>query len=349
MGDANMHRTVVEPIHCIALAFLISGCNGSNSNELTSEQSRSLEDKATPKTSAASEELPSRTNAKEPQSLSDGVAATSRQPNEVPLEDWVREDSFCRDVVVGLALREFLATTTGAKEDQSQSRPEHAYRVYRESQFMYEFLDGRLFAMRYLIPRSTSSAEASVEPYHKAFGRPTSTSTPSEFRELGATRFISWTLPSLNLRVNFAYLPSEHEVADVALFGQFINIDQAKAMLRRTQSSAFADHDETGVQSQSEQSRAEQELQEQIDDPKWGLVAAKIDDLCKGQLTPNEIWIHILKTVSLAEQDRASPSFTLTLLQKAERQAADAGLSPVFAVTSCQQSLAFGSSLNNQR
>jgi len=141
---------------------------------------------------------------------------------------FLEQDSSCREVLNGRSLADFLTEFTGATRDHEQSRHAIQYVVYRQSMFMYEFLDEKLFAIRFVVPRSRKSADDWIAPYQKAFGPPTTTQTPDDFQDVKVSRFQSWDLPRHNLRVNFADLPASFGEADLDLFGQFINLERAK-------------------------------------------------------------------------------------------------------------------------
>ncbi|MDB5335839.1 MAG: hypothetical protein JWN70_1458, partial [Planctomycetaceae bacterium] len=158
----------------------------------------------------------------------------------VGVKEFLRRDSFCRDVLSGMAISDFLSETPTAMKDAEQSRPDIRYTVYRESMFMYEFLDGKLFAIRYTVPRSAKSASDWIAPYRKAFGPPTNTIMPDDFQKMKASKFLSWDLPQHKLRINFADLPASFGEADLDLFGQFINLETAKEFLTRRSSSGIS-------------------------------------------------------------------------------------------------------------
>jgi hypothetical protein len=258
------------------------------------------------------------------------------------IEEFLQRDSFCRDVLQSQPLTNFLTDTLTATKDQTQSRPAIRYAVYRESMFMYEFLDEELFAIRCVVPRTVESAAKWIEPYQKVFGAPTNTLMPQEFREAKASKFISWDLPQHNLRVNFAFLPPSTEGAELDLFSQFINLKRAKECLARRSQLVLPPGDAKKANSGKAISVAQREIEEQIADDKWGKVAATVNRLCAGQLSDEEIHIQILKTINLARMGHFSPEITLQLLKQAESSAAKQMLNSVFAVKVCQQSLAFG-------
>ncbi len=163
-------------------------------------------------------------------------AETSARVDAASIETFLRQDSVCRQVLERRSLADFLTEHKTAEKDNEQSRAGIKYVVYRDSMFMYEFLDEKLFAIRFVVPRSSKSAADWVAPYLKAFGPPTNTKVPDEFREAKPSRFLSWDLPHHNLRVNFAYLPASFVEADLDLFGQFINRESAQEYLKRSTS-----------------------------------------------------------------------------------------------------------------
>ena len=266
--------------------------------------------------------------------------------NTVAVETFLHENTFCRDVLEGLPLADFLTEYVTATQDREQSLADIGYVAYRDSMFMYEFLDKRLYAIRYVVPRSTESAEQWIEPFRDAFGPPTNTLMPADFRQMQASRFVSWDLPEHNLRIHFAYLPASFAEADLDLFGQFINIDRARESLTRMAQVASKAARAEKEQSPAETSIHQRVIQEQIADPEWGRVAATVNRLCAGRLPENEVHIQILKTIRLAQDGHFSPETTLRMLQQAEISGTRLNLSPVIAVQSCQQSLAFGAAAN---
>jgi len=151
----------------------------------------------------------------------------------VAVKSFLQKDSFCRDVLNRLSLTEFLKSYPSAQKDTTQSLTSINYAVYLDSMFMYEFLDGELFTIRYVVPRSAESATRWIAPYREALGPPTNTVMPDEFREINASRFQSWDLPERNLRIHFAYLPPSFAEADLDLFGQFINRELTQQYLAR--------------------------------------------------------------------------------------------------------------------
>jgi len=258
------------------------------------------------------------------------------------VETFLHENTFCRDVLEGLSLANFLTEYITATQDRDQSLAEIGYVVYRDSMFMYEFLDKKLYAIRYVVLRSAESAEQWIEPFRNAFGSPTNTVMPADFRQMQASRFVSWDLPEHNLRINFAYLPASFAEADLDLFGQFINMDRARESLTRMAQVASKRARAEKLQRPAETSIPQRAIQEQIADPEWGRVAAMVNRLCAGQLPENEVHVQILKTIRLAQTGHFSPELTLRMLQQAEVSGIRLSLSPVIAVQSCQQSLAFG-------
>lgn len=74
----------------------------------------------------------------------------------------------------------------------------------------------------------------------------------------------------------------------------------------------------------------------------WEPVAAKIRQLCQGQLPGDQIEQEVHQTIYLAQTGDFQPAFVMQMLQQGEAQAFQMQLSPVLVVTSCRQSLAFG-------
>lgn len=254
------------------------------------------------------------------------------------------QDSCCRDVLTELSLSDFLKESPSATKDEDQSRAEIGYAVYQDSMFMYEFLDGGLFAIRYIIPKSAESASQTIAEFQEALGPPTNTDLPSDFRQLHASRFLSWDLPEHNLRINFAYFAASFAEADLDLFGQFINFKKAQEYLRRT----IAHPRASNRSPEGTPSLDQRALQSRIDDPQWGRVAATVHRLCAGQLPDYEIPAQVLKTTHLAQAGHFSVEFTLQALLEAEILARQRQLPPAFAVQVCQQSLAFGGAAADQ-
>lgn len=164
----------------------------------------------------------------------------NKEPQDTPAPDdadsvkrFLGKDPVCREVLERRSLADFLKEYPTAKKDNMQSVPAIKYAVYRESTYMYEFLDDKLFAVRFLVPRSFKSADEWTAPYHKSLGQPTNMTMPKDFREMKATKFVSWDLPKHNVRINFAHLPASLQEADLDLFGQVINLDAALEYLGR--------------------------------------------------------------------------------------------------------------------
>lgn len=166
--------------------------------------------------------------------------ATSAPTEADGIAAFLAENSFCSEVLNGRPLADFLTKFPMATMDREQSRHDFQYVVYREGMFMYEFLDEKLFGIRFVIPRSAKSAEDWIAPYLTALGPPTNTKMPEDFREAKASRFRSWDLPRHNLRINLVDLPASFGEADLDLFGQFINWERAQEYLRRSAASGPA-------------------------------------------------------------------------------------------------------------
>lgn len=144
--------------------------------------------------------------------------------------------SFCRDVLCGMSLREFLKTIPEAKENHSQSRLKIGYRAYNEFWFLYEFLDGELISIRGFMPRSHESAAEWIDPYVEAFGSPPRTVIPADYRQQDATRYMAWLLPDHNLGVRFVFLPAQSPT-DLNLFVQYMNLEKWEDLLQRLKNS----------------------------------------------------------------------------------------------------------------
>lgn len=268
--------------------------------------------------------------------------------DEAAVKDFLQRDEFCHDVLSGQSLTDFLAETLSAIKDVAQSRPGIRYAEYRDSEFTYQFLDEKLFAIRYVVPRSTESAADSIAPYRKAFGPPTDTMMPPDFRDSKASQFLSWDLPQHNLRVNFAHLPASLREADLDLFGQFINLTTAKEFLTCRARMASNSPDGNKGEASPKISVARRAIEEQIANPEWGTVAATVNRLCAAQVRDEEIHVQVLKTIKLARTGNLSPEFTLQALLQAEASAAQLRLSSVSAVQACQQSLAIAAAPADQ-
>lgn len=284
----------------------------------------------------------------ESQQISIAPASTETQERDSALtevssiEAFIDENSFCRDVVSGLSLTQFLSSKMGAKEDLSQSRPEIGYRVFDESWFRYEFLDNRLTSIRHVVPRSNQGAEEWIAPYYAAFGTPSPSDMPRSFVEQNAWRYTLWTLPAQNIAVAFAFMPSTRQEEDVRLFGRYINIRRSEDLLNRIEQQSLEPDRDSMFPSRP---RPDHEIERLIQDPEWGEVVARIQTLCEGEFTPEKILEQALAIKDLARKGGFSPAFTLRLLREAETRGAKLGLSPVFAVTNCRSSLAFGAGL----
>ena len=164
-----------------------------------------------------------------------GHAANTSSPNsETEVLRFLKTDSFCRDVHDRMALTDFLAEHLSAAKDTAQSRSDIGYLVYQESLFLYEFLDERLFAIRYVLPKTNASAGNAIAAYEAALGAPTDTEIPADFRPFGTTKFFSWDLLEHNLRINFAHVPSRFADVEVELFGQFFNRKGMQEFLTRS-------------------------------------------------------------------------------------------------------------------
>ena len=216
-----MHQVLSKSILVLAALCLTVGCSKKATDPMTPIQQDAS---ATPQPQRPSPPEKTPTPAKP------GVAD---QTNVVAVKSFLHKDSFCRDVLNRLSLAEFLKTYPSAQKDTTQSLTSINYAVYLDSMFMYEFLDGELFVIRYVVPRSAESATKWIAPYREALGPPTNTMMPDEFREMNASKFLSWDLPEHNLRINFAYLPPSFAEADLDLFGQFINWELAQQYLAR--------------------------------------------------------------------------------------------------------------------
>lgn len=219
------------------------------------------------------------------------------------IETFLEQNSFCSEVLKRRSLADFLTAYKTAEKDNEQSHAGIKYVVYRDRRFMYEFLDEELFAIRFVIPRSSKSAADTVAPYLKAFGPPTNTQVPDDFREAKASRFLSWDLPRHNLRVNFAYLPASFGEADLDLFGQFINVESAQDYLTR--------HTPSGISPDAPVSMPSRSLQ-----LAFGL-ASKQDE--RDPLVM-ELWTGIGKRCAQSEDVEAT-GHVLKLLEKKEENA----------------------------
>ena len=268
-----------------------------------------------------------------------------------PVTMFLMQDVIVRDILAERPLVDFLAETLTAKKDKELSRPDFRYAVYRESDVVYEFLDEKLFAVRYVVPDSRQSADNKIAPYLKALGDTTNKEIPQDLREAKATKFLSWDLPTHKLRISFAYLPTRKADADLQFFGQVFNRDLAEEFLTRRSQTASVSVDTVGKATDRSRSKSifRQRIKELIADSEWGKVAATVDRLCAGNLTDEETHIQILKTLNLARGGNFSPKFTLQALQQAEASAVKNQLSPVQAVRACQQSLAFGAAAADQK
>ena len=270
-----------------------------------------------------------------------GSAEPESNSGEDKLSRFLQEDTFCRDILAKKTVESFLAETPTAKLDVAQSRADIKYAVYMESIFMYQFLDGQLFGIRYVIPRTAFSVREWIQPYQDALGEPSSTTPPDEFRKMGAYEFAQWDLPQHKLRVIFGVLRSRTAGADVDLVGVHLDTDVSREFLNRvSQSSALPVEDRKQI-AVTRKATADPELQELLDDAEWGAVAAKINSLCESQISSQEIQSHIFQTIIVARRGQYSPDLVLKLLRSAETEAIQHQLSPVFAVRSTQQSMAF--------
>lgn len=261
---------------------------------------------------------------------------------------FLTQDVLARDILAERSLVDFLAETLTAKKDNELSRPDFGYAVYRESEFVYEFLDEKLFAIRYVVSLSSQSAENKIAPYFRACGAPTNKGMPRELRAAMASHFWSWDLPRHNLHINFAHLSARKVDADIEFFGQFLNRDLAAEFLKRRSQATSVDTIGKATNHGRSKSIYRQRIEELSADSEWGKVAAMVDRLCSGSLTDEETHIQILKTINLARDGHFSPKFTLQALQQAEASAVKNQLSPVQAVRACQQSLAFGAAAADQ-
>ncbi len=261
---------------------------------------------------------------------------------------FLTQDVLARDILAERFLVDFLAETLTAKKDNELSRPDFGYAVYRESVFVYEFLDEKQFGVRYVMPLSRGSADNQIAPYLKALSEPTNKAMPQNLREAKVTNFLSWDLPTHNLLLNFAYLPTRHADADLELFGQVFHRDLLTEFMARRSRAAAVNTTGKNDDRNSSQLIYRRRIEELSADSDWGKVAAMVDRLCSGSLTDEETHIQILKTINLARDGRFSPKFTLLALQQAEVSAVKQQLSPLQAVRACQQSLAFGAAAADQ-
>jgi hypothetical protein len=265
-----------------------------------------------------------------------------------PVSKFLQQDVVVREILAERSLVDFLSETLSAKKDDELTRLDFGYSVYRDSGRVYEFLDEKLFGIRFVEPLSDRSADNRIAPYLKTLGDPTSKEMPQDLREAKATKFLSWDLPSQKLRINFAYLPTRKSNADLELFGQVFNPDVAEEFLtRRSQADSVNMGGKTANRGKSK-SISRQRIEELSDDPDWGKVAATVDRMCAGSVSDEETHVQILKTLNLARGGHFSPKFTLQALQQAEVSAVKLQLSPVLAVRACQQSLAFGAAAADQ-
>ncbi|MFO1045869.1 MAG: hypothetical protein U0941_29145 [Planctomycetaceae bacterium] len=265
-----------------------------------------------------------------------------------PVSTFLKLDGIAGDIVAERSLVDFLADNLAVQKDRNLSRPDFGYAVYRDSGRVYEFLDEKLFGVRFVEPHSGRSADNKIAPYLKSLGDPTNMEMPQDLREAKATKFLSWDLPSQKLRINFAYLPTRKENADLELFEQVFNRDMGEEFLTRRSRAASIDTDGKATNRGKSKSVHRQRIEELIAEPEWGKVAATVDRLCAGTLSDEETHIQILKTLNLARGGHFSPKFTLQALQQAEASAVKNQLSPVLAVRTCQQSLAFGAAAADQ-
>lgn len=265
-----------------------------------------------------------------------------------PVSMFLKQDGIAGDILAERSLADFLSGNLAAQRDRQLSRPDFGYVVYRDAGRVYEFLDERLFGVRFVEPLSGRGADNKIAPYLKTLGDPTNKEMPQDLRAAKATKFLSWELPSQKLRINFAYLPTRNANADLELFGQIFNCDLAEDFLARRSDAASADPGEKTTNHGKSKSNFRQRIEELIADSEWGKVAATVDRLCAGTLSDEETHIQILKTLYLARSGGFSPKFTLQSLQQAEASAVKLQLSPVLAVQACQQSLAFGAAAADQ-
>jgi hypothetical protein len=266
-----------------------------------------------------------------------------------PVSAFLTQDGFAGDIVAERSLVDFLADNLAAQMDRDLSRPDFGYVVYRDAGRVYEFLDEKLFGVRFVEPLSSRNADNKIVPYLKTLGDPTNKEMPRDLREAKATKFLSWDLPAQKLRINFAYLPTRNSDADLELFGQVFNRDVAEEFLARRSDAASVEPSEKTTKRGKAKSISRQRIEELIADSEWGKVAATVDRLCAGSLSDEESHVQILKTLNLARGGHFSPKFTLQALQQAEVSAVKNQLSPIQAVRACQQSLAFGAAAADQK
>lgn len=266
-----------------------------------------------------------------------------------PVSTFLKQDRIVGDILTERSLVDFLADNLAAQKDRDLSRPDLGYVVYRDAGRVYEFLDEKLFGVRFVEPLSSRSADDKIAPYLKALGDPTNKEMPQDLREAKAKKFLSWDLPSQKLRINFAYLPTRNSNADVELFEQVFNRDVAEEFLARRSDAVSVDPNEKTTNRGKAKSISRRRIEELIADSEWGNVSATVDRLCAGSLSDEETHIQILKTLNLARGGHFSPKFTLQALQQAEISAVKNQLSPIQAVRACQQSLAFGAAAADQK
>jgi WD40 repeat protein len=160
--------------------------------------------------------------------------------SESALSRFIKQDSFCRDIVEGLPLARFKETTENAKEVWDQFPPNMGIRMFRESVFDYLFLDERLVHITYRLPRSNEAVERQLTEYTAGLGQPTSTEAPEGSPASGAAIYRMWDIPEFDLKVSLCVHPSRDTVWMVGLFSSASGVAE---VLRRYEQGRSSDHE----------------------------------------------------------------------------------------------------------